>query len=456
MRAGLRDVVDGEVRAALAALLDERERGDDVLHVPRLAVRVVGSAGDLRDGRLTAAVVDQLRRVLGAQQLRADRGSRRARRQETEIDLLAAYLRGGVLPWFASSPETPVAVERLRDAARRDPASVVTRLLGLPWINRREALRRLLQLIEPDAWEDFAGHTPIHAAAGARLYAVLRAVAARYAASVGERQRFAAVLLAVHDVDDARLARTELAALLDDPTDDPGVTALRTALDDCLRTITARHASAAPPPPTESTTVQGSSADRPAATAARQVLEPVDEAEANHTATDLPILAPHAGLVLLHPFLPQLFAATGMRTTADGSLEPAALPIAATLLCYLATGRSESHDLELPFIKVLLGLRPETELPASGRRFASSDAAEAEALLSAARGHWRALKRTSTVGLQTAFLQRPGLLDEDAQGWRLRVEPRGYDALLDHLPWGFRLAVLPWLRRPLVTEWPTR
>jgi len=69
--------------------------------------------------------------------------------------------------------------------------------------------------------------------------------------------------------------------------------------------------------------------------------------------------------------------------------------------------------------------------------------------------HWKALGKTSVDGLRVAFLQRRGALREEEDGWRLQLEPESFDVLLGHLPWGLATVKLPWMTRPLYTDWPT-
>ena len=82
-----------------------------------------------------------------------------------------------------------------------------------------------------------------------------------------------------------------------------------------------------------------------------------------------------------------------------------------------------------------------------------ADAAEAESLLRAAIGHWTALGQASPAALRETFLQRPGRLGRVAEGWRLEVERRGTDVLLDRLPWGLGAVRLPWMPHPLFVDW---
>jgi hypothetical protein len=162
----------------------------------------------------------------------------------------------------------------------------------------------------------------------------------------------------------------------------------------------------------------------------------------------------HAGLVLLHPFLPRFFESTAVKEAGKPALASGALPRAAALLHLLAVGEEEVFELELDFIKVLLGLPLDAPLPVSEGLLLASDREEAEALLSSVIGHWRVLKSTSVRGLRSSFLQRPGLLREQDQGFRLQVEPAPFDMLLGQLPWGIGTIKLPWMKKAIFTEWP--
>lgn len=162
----------------------------------------------------------------------------------------------------------------------------------------------------------------------------------------------------------------------------------------------------------------------------------------------------HAGLVLLHPFLSRFFESTAIKEAGNPMLAAGVLPRAAALLHLLAAGEEELFELELDFIKVLLGLPLDSPLPVSEGLLHASDREEVEALLSAVVGHWRALKSTSVRGLRSSFLQRPGLLREEEQGFRLQVETAPFDMLLGQLPWSVGTVKLPWMKKAIFTEWP--
>jgi hypothetical protein len=161
------------------------------------------------------------------------------------------------------------------------------------------------------------------------------------------------------------------------------------------------------------------------------------------------------GLILLHPFLPALFENAGLKPVGEPGLAPQSLARAGGLLYFLATGREQAYEYELGFIKVLIGIRPESPLFVAQGLLTSVDREEAKALLEAALGHWNVLRNTSLTGLRTSFLQRRGLLREEDVGWRLQVQPESFDVLLDHLPWGIGTVRLPWVPRPIFTEWST-
>lgn len=167
-----------------------------------------------------------------------------------------------------------------------------------------------------------------------------------------------------------------------------------------------------------------------------------------------------AGLVLLHAYLPRCLDVLGLYPSGQrGPLADHLWPRAAALLHWLATGRDGALECELGLIKTLLGRRDqhgEHEPLSHGLpTLLPHEREEADALLRAVLGHWRALKGTSVAGLRQSFLQRRGWLEARDQASLLRVEPAPYDVLLGSLPWGMSLVRLPWMAQPLHVEWST-
>ncbi|MGA7215326.1 MAG: contractile injection system tape measure protein [Terrimicrobiaceae bacterium] len=168
---------------------------------------------------------------------------------------------------------------------------------------------------------------------------------------------------------------------------------------------------------------------------------------------EFPLMVTHAGLVLLHPFLPRCFECTGIKNENGVRLSPFHSSRAAALLHFLATGHEEVYEFDLGFIKVLLGLDPEEPLCVSEGILAQSDKQEAESLLQSAITHWVALKNTSIDGFRSTFVNRRALLREDENGWKMQVERMAFDVLLDKLPWSISVVKLPWMKQPIYTEW---
>jgi hypothetical protein len=161
-------------------------------------------------------------------------------------------------------------------------------------------------------------------------------------------------------------------------------------------------------------------------------------------------------LILLHPWLPRLFANLGWVPESPPAGDPfpwSQLPEALTLLHWLATGRSDPMEFELGTAKLLLGLDPTAALPIQPGPLDEAALEEGGALLDALIAHWPALGSTSREGLRVAFLQRDGLLYRQESGWLMRPQPKTYDLLLDRLSWSIRLILAPWHRQPLHVEW---
>jgi len=154
---------------------------------------------------------------------------------------------------------------------------------------------------------------------------------------------------------------------------------------------------------------------------------------------------------VLHPFIPTLFNSTGI--VQKGSTQIRSFTRASALLHYLATGREDVYEYELGFIKVLLGLQPDTPVPVCEGLVKQEDTEEAEALITSALRHWSALKNTSIQGFRSSFLERQGLLRRGGSGWRLQVERKPFDALLEYLPWSISVVKLPWMKETISTEW---
>lgn len=171
----------------------------------------------------------------------------------------------------------------------------------------------------------------------------------------------------------------------------------------------------------------------------------------NNEAQPLPpseIYLANAGIVLLHPFLPQFFE--GILCAADEQL--VCPDKAALALHFFATGQWQTGEYELTLAKILCGIPLAKTIPLA-TDWDIHDTEEAEAVLHAVVKYWEALKDSSIGLLRAEFLQRNGKLSPRQDGWLLQVERRDFDFLLDQLPWGFSTIKLPWMKEFLYVEW---
>jgi hypothetical protein len=167
-----------------------------------------------------------------------------------------------------------------------------------------------------------------------------------------------------------------------------------------------------------------------------------------------PYAVSNAGLILLNPFIISFFENTGIiKPGRDHQFTPTILSRAAALLHFLSTGREDVHEWELGCIKILLGLEPERPLFISEGLLSIADKKESRALLVSVIDHWSALKGTSVTGFQSSFLQRQGLIRDEEDCWKLQVESRSFDILLDQLPWSINIVKFPWMKKAIHTEW---
>lgn len=164
-------------------------------------------------------------------------------------------------------------------------------------------------------------------------------------------------------------------------------------------------------------------------------------------------LVADAGLVLCAPFLPRLWQRLGLlRADGQAFATSASAARAVQLMRLLATGRTDTPEHLLVLPRLLCALPEHLALDAE----LQPTPAEREALdglLLAMIRHWQRLGRTSPAGLRETFLSRPGQLERADTHWRLRVESRPFDMLLDDLPWSFKTVRLPWMPEVLHVEW---
>ncbi len=453
-RARLRAELENALLPEFERAFDAAAPGEAIVRIPRLALRLrVAGIGELASA---------LREAL-ARELKLPPAAPPRPPAVQWHELLLAYLESGVLAWHEAHRDAADATTQLRAAL----AVALERVMraapsaATPLARRVEFHFRLLQLLARERWPEAAralaatANAPVDAPAvtAEAAIAALRSVPGSAPARV---HRLAAVVLA--GAGDSQIP----------------VAGLREALEACFD-LDARSAIRAPGAGAEGQALVERLATLPAPAAtffalragiapftapdsiARESVQPTPRKDELRTvpepraAGDFALAANCAGLVLLHPFLPRLLEGCDLyRAPALRSL-----PRAAALLHWLATGREQAHEFELGFVKLLLGQRPDAPLLVEEGLLCAAERDEGETLLRAVITHWKALGNTTTEGLRVAFLQRRGALREEEDGWRLRLEPESFDVLLARLPWGLATVRLPWMTRPLYTDWPT-
>lgn len=150
----------------------------------------------------------------------------------------------------------------------------------------------------------------------------------------------------------------------------------------------------------------------------------------------------NAGIVLLHPFLKPFF--TELQLMRDGSwVDRQAQQRAVLLLHFLGSGKEAAAEWELVLEKLLCGLPLAVPCDRS-LVLQEQEQVECRQLLTAIIQHWAALKNTSIAALQEGFFKRDGLLEPTEQGWRLRIERKTQDVLLEAIPWTYSMIRFSW------------
>jgi hypothetical protein len=159
-----------------------------------------------------------------------------------------------------------------------------------------------------------------------------------------------------------------------------------------------------------------------------------------------------AGLILLWPFLSNFFKTLELLTSQRTWRDTTAPHRAALLLDNLARGTLIAEEAHMPLIKLLVGLPIQVVLD-PGAPLDATELAACDSFLESMLEHLAPLGRLTLEGLRGSWLLRPGLLQRRDGLPLLRIERRGYDVLMDRLPWPRDWVRLPWMAEPLRVEW---
>jgi len=164
----------------------------------------------------------------------------------------------------------------------------------------------------------------------------------------------------------------------------------------------------------------------------------------------------NAGLVLAGPFLLQLFRSLDMlEQEENGPLkmrDEETASRAVHLLQYLVAGATASAEPLLILNKILCGIAVESPVE-RGIEATDQELESCDKLLKSMISNWTAIKNTSVIGLRETFLQREGKLDRSDDGWKLRVQRKTVDVLVDQIPWSVSVIYHPWMPKPIHVTW---
>ena len=168
------------------------------------------------------------------------------------------------------------------------------------------------------------------------------------------------------------------------------------------------------------------------------------------TSTD-PYYIHDSGIVLVWPYLHRLFE--NLNYVSDKEFVTRDLQERAVMLLgYIATGDASCGEHQLVLAKFLCGWPFRMPVKKS-IKLTKQELKEANAMLTGLISHWSVLKNTSINGLRETFFYREGKLEPQEEVWKLTVEQKGTDILLDRLPYGISIIKLPWLKILLRVDW---
>ena len=122
------------------------------------------------------------------------------------------------------------------------------------------------------------------------------------------------------------------------------------------------------------------------------------------------------------------------------------------LLQYIVSESTNRPEYELVLNKLLCGVKPGIPITRD-IDITEEEINISEMLLKSVLSNWPALKNTSIAGLRESFLNREAKLQLQDESWKLIVQSKAFDMLLDGLPWSYSTIKLPWMERPIYVDW---
>lgn len=178
-----------------------------------------------------------------------------------------------------------------------------------------------------------------------------------------------------------------------------------------------------------------------------------DEAETEEMEEDLTTISfiDNSGLVLLSPFLPRLFSM--LELTENGKFKNRKAQIKAIFLMQYAVFKDrEFPEYEMQLNKLLVNFKTGIPIPRKPN-LTDDEKNTVDGMLEGVMQNWGRLGETTIDGLRGGFLCREGRLQEQEDMHLLTVESKGFDMLLDYVPWNFRTVKFSWMKKVIQVKW---
>lgn len=160
----------------------------------------------------------------------------------------------------------------------------------------------------------------------------------------------------------------------------------------------------------------------------------------------------NAGLVILHPFLVNLFQKLNLCND-EVWKDKESQHKAVLLTQYLITGQEIFLENELILNKLICGFSVENVIN-TRQKISEEEKEICNDLLSVVIEYWSVMKNSSVEALRETFLQRAGKLSlSEVHSSELWVEEKGVDVLLASLPWAIGMIQTPWMDNFLHCYW---
>lgn len=157
----------------------------------------------------------------------------------------------------------------------------------------------------------------------------------------------------------------------------------------------------------------------------------------------------NAGLILIHPFLKQLFDNCKLLNKDNTINDP---EMAAHLLHYIATAKEQDYEHEMVFEKLLCNI-PVNQTINRNITLSEEIKNHANEMLLAVLNNWEVMKNSSVPLLQNEYLQRPGKIIFTEDNPKILVERKTQDILLDKIPWNLGVVKLAWKNKVIFVDW---